>query len=183
MTPTHPANTANPTTPTDPTKRLSALAALFGADGPPDLDDISGPVHWSQLSADEAKHAWPQLRSWVEHLAARFPHLDHHVIPSCWWRHNSHVEALAALRDHERVSYALTAPAAAAVEWHRALRDMTAILRNWTSQNGCGASHNHRDRQLRPPTPTEWDHFVHTDIEARRQAAIDTALNPETTGR
>jgi hypothetical protein len=160
-------------------ERRSAFAALFGADGPPDFDDLSGPLHWEDLTPGEAGVAWPELRCWVEHLVVRFSHLDHHVIPACWWRHNGHVEALAALRDHERVSYAETAPATAAVEWHRALRDIEAMLRDWTGQHGCGAAHNDRDRQLRPPGPVEWDQFVRTDLESRQRAAIDAALSTE----
>jgi hypothetical protein len=112
-----------------------------------------------------------------------FPHLDHHVVPACWWRHNGHVEALAALRDHERISYAETAAPTAAVEWHRAVRDIEAMLREWTGQVGCGATHNHRDRQLRPPDHAEWDQFVQADIDRRDQAAIDAALQSEDPAR
>lgn len=165
---------------TDPPEQpLSAFAALFGADGPPDFDDLTGPIHWGELTPGEAGVAWPELRSWVERLVVRFPHLDHHVIPACWWRHNGHVEALAALRDHERVSYAETAPATGAVDWHRAFRDVEAMLREWTGQHGCGATHNDRDRQLRPPTPAEWDQFVRGDLEGRQRAAVDAALSAE----
>jgi len=160
-------------------QQLSAVAALFGTDGPPDFDDHTGPSHWADLTADEAKAAWPELRSWVEHLVTRFPHLDHHVIPACWWRHNGHVEALSALRDHERISYAATAPASAALEWHRALRDIEAMLREWTGEHGCGATHNDRDRRLRPPTPLEWAKFVQADVEDRERTAIDGAFDAE----
>ena len=160
-----------------------ALAALFGADGPPDLEELTGPFHWADLTSAEARAAWPELRSWVEELVTRFPHLDHHVVPACWWRHNSHVEALAALRDHERISYAETASPTAAVDWHRAVRDIEAMLREWTGQIGCGATHNDRDRQLRPPEPAEWDQFVQTDIDRRGQAAVDAALHSEDPGR
>ena len=173
-------DTTNHRPATDPPGQpVSGLAALFGADGPPDFDDVTAPVHWGDLAPGEAAVAWPELRSWVERLVVRFPHLDHHVIPACWWRHNGHVEALAALRDHERMSYAETASLAGAVEWHRALRDVEAMLRDWTGQHGCGAAHNDRDRQLRPPTPAEWDQFVRADVEGRRRAAVDAALSTE----
>jgi hypothetical protein len=165
---------------TDPPERpLSALAALFGADGPPDFEDLTGPLHWGALTPCEARAAWRELRSWVEGLVTRFAHLDHHVIPACWWRHNSHVEALAALRDHERLSYAETAPATGAVEWHRALRDVEAMLRDWTGQHGCGATHNDRDRRLRPPATAEWEQFVVSDLERRRRGAVADALSEE----
>jgi len=105
-------------------ERSSALAKLFETDELLDLDEIAGPFHWPNLSADEAAREWPALRSWVERLMERFPHLDHHVIPRCWFLHNGHVEALVALRDQERVNYGETAPGTAAVDWHRAFRDV-----------------------------------------------------------
>jgi hypothetical protein len=101
-------------------ERSSVLAKLFETDELLDLDEIAGPFRWPKLSADEAAREWPALRSWVELLMARFPHLDHHVIPRCWFLHNGHVEALAALRDQERVNYGETAPGTAGVDWHRA---------------------------------------------------------------
>jgi hypothetical protein len=176
-------DTTNPPTEAHPQGRLSALAALFGADGPPDLEEITGPFHWGDLTPREAATAWPELRSWVEDLVARFSSLDHHVIPACWWQHNSHVEALAALRDHERISYAETATATAAVEWLRALRDVTAMLHDWTGQQACATTHIGRDRQLRPPTPDEWERFVVADVERRRDHAVETALADEEVSR
>jgi hypothetical protein len=58
---------------------------------------------------------------------ARF-HIDSRVIPPCWEQHNGMVEALAALRDHERDCYAETAPPSAAVDWLRAFREIEARL-------------------------------------------------------
>jgi hypothetical protein len=67
--------------------------------------------------------------------------LDHHVVPRCWFKHNGHVEALVALRDHERVSFSDTAPATAPLDWLRALRDTAFLLRAWTADLPCGATH------------------------------------------
>ena len=75
-------------------QRVAALAKLFETDGPIDLDEIAGPMYWPDLPPDEAAREWPALRAWVERLMRRFPHLDHHVIPRCWFLHNGHVEAL-----------------------------------------------------------------------------------------
>jgi hypothetical protein len=83
---------------------VSTLGKLFDADGLLDLDEISGPIHWPDLTADEAAREWGALRPWVERLMARISHLDHHVIPHCWFLHNGHVEALSALQDQERVN-------------------------------------------------------------------------------
>ena len=83
-------------------------------------------MYWPDLPPGEAHDEWEALRAWVEQLVVRFAHLDHHVIPRCWFRHNGHVEALVALRDQERVNYSDTAPGSAAVDWHRAFRDIEA---------------------------------------------------------
>ena len=158
-------------------ERSSALAELFETDELLDLDEIAGPFHWPELSADDAAREWPLLRSWVERLMTRFSHLDHHVIPRCWFLHNGHVEALAALRDQERVNYGDTAPGTAGVDWHRAFRDVEARLREWTAQLACGATHAPRIRQVHPTPSGEWTAFVEKDVERRSSRAIGDALN------
>jgi len=159
-------------------ERLSALAELMEADGMLKLDEIAGPTHWSDLSEEEAFREWPKLRSWVEGLMARFSHLDHHVIPRCWFRHNGHVEALCALRDQERVNYGETAPGTAGVDWHRAFRDIEGRLREWTAQLACGATHEPRIRPAHSTTTSgEWDVFVGEDTECRSRRASDDAVS------
>jgi hypothetical protein len=164
-------------------ERVSALAQLYEADGPPDLDEIDGPTFWPDLAPDEAGPEWADLRAWVEALIERFPHLDHHVIPRCWFRHPGHVEALAALRDAERVNYAETAPGTAAVDWHRAFQLIEVRLRDWTGQLACGATHETRARQAHPLDPDEWDQFVNDDLARRDHHAITTALEGGPEGR
>jgi hypothetical protein len=156
--------------------RLSALARLCEADGTFDIDEIAGPLYWTDLSPGEATQEWASLRAWVEQLMVRFSHLDHHAIPRCWFLHNGHVEALAALRDQERINYGETAPGTAAVDWHRAFRDIEARLRDWTGQLACGATHEPRSRQSRAIDPAEWDKFVHHDVSLRDQHAIERAM-------
>jgi len=157
-------------------RRVAALARLFEADAPPGLDDIAAPMYWPDLSLGQADQEWDALRSWVEQLVVRFAQLDHHVIPRCWFRHNGHVEALVALRDQERVNYSDTAPGSAAVEWHRALRDIEARLREWTSQLTCGATHEVRAHQVRSLDSDEWDQFVNEDVNRRDFQAVDSTL-------
>ena len=157
-------------------ERLSALAKLLETNGVLDLDEITGPIHWPDLSADEAAQEWAALRTWVERLTARFSHLDHHVIPRCWFLHNGHVEALSALRDQERVNYGETAPGTAGVDWHRALRDIEARLREWTAQLACGATHEVRTHQVRSLDSDEWDHFVNDDVTDRENKAVNDTL-------
>ena len=87
----------------------------------------------------------PDLRIWVERLADRFS-LDVRVIPPCWEQHNGHVEALAALRDYERASYATDSDARSAVDWLRALREVRMLLMELAALTQCSA-HQHREPQ------------------------------------
>ena len=159
-----------------PSQRWSALAKLSETGELFDMDEIAAPSHWPSLSADEAAREWPALRSWVEKLMARFSHLDHHVIPRCWFLHNGHVEAMAALRDQERVNYGETAPGTAGVDWHRAFKEVEARLREWTGQLACGAVHEVRTRQIRSLGPDQWDHFVKSDVTERKKKAENDTL-------
>lgn len=84
-----------------------------------ELDDLRGPTPWPSLLPDEARQAWADLRDWVEHLVDRFG-LETRAVPPCWCQHNTVVEALSALRDHERISFAPSASPTAAVDWFRA---------------------------------------------------------------
>jgi hypothetical protein len=115
---------------------------------------------------------WDVLRAWVEELVMRFPHLDHHFIPRCWFRHDGHVEALVALRDQERVNYSDSAPGTAALEWHRGFRDIEDRLREWTGQLACGTIHEARTHQVRSVDSDEWDQFVNDDVSRRDNDAV-----------
>lgn len=132
------------------------------------LDEIPGATCWSAISPDDAPAAWEELRAWVDELRQRFAHIDHHVLPACWWRHNEHVEALVALRDHERASFSDTAPATAPLDWFRALRDIAALLRAWTAEQGCGAVHQDPPVRMQPVDEEAWEAFVSGDVERRR---------------
>jgi hypothetical protein len=133
-------------------------------------EDIPAATHWPSLHGEKAVQEWEQLRGWVEQLRHRFEFLDHHVIPYCWWRHNGHVEALAALRDHERVSFAELAPATAPMDWLRALRDTAVMLRSWTADLACGAVHQPPVTQPPECDQDEWQRHVEADVAARPQA-------------
>ncbi|MDA8046710.1 MAG: hypothetical protein M0Z30_15955 [Actinomycetota bacterium] len=140
-----------------------------------ELDAIPVVTHWPSVPAADAETEWKDLHDWVSSLRRRFDHLDHHVIPACWWLHNEHVEALAALRDHERLSFADNAPATAPVDWFKALRDIGTLLRAWTSELACGATH--RDPSPGPDVvdTAGWEAYVAADVERRHQAAIACA--------
>lgn len=140
-----------------------------------EFGDVPAPTHWPSVPASDAAAEWEELTAWVEALQGRFAHLDHHVIPRCWWRHNEHVEALSALRDHERSSFSGTAPATAPLDWHRALRDVASLLKAWTAECGCGASHQDPPVPLRSPERSEWERHVQADVRHRKECEIDQA--------
>jgi hypothetical protein len=104
---------------------------------------LTCPIHLHSLLGDERERVLAGLRPWVDQLIARFT-IEPRVIPACWERHNGAVEALLALRDHERGCYAHTAPPTAGVDWLRALRDVQQILLELNSMTGCTA-HEHRE--------------------------------------
>lgn len=123
----------------EPSETAGLLAQLF-APGAEDFGALAAaaepPLHWPSMPAEDVDAAWPELYGWVAALQQRFPEMVR--LPACWYRHNGLVEALEALRDHERSSYAATAPPTAAVAWHIAFRDIEARLRTWIADLRCG---------------------------------------------
>jgi hypothetical protein len=152
------------------------LGAIVVTGAEDDLVDVPGPTSWPEVPSADAPDEWEDLRSWVGELCRRFPSLDHHVVPRCWWRHNEHVEALVALRDHERSSFAAASPATAPVEWLRALRDVASLQRSWTAELGCGASHRSQPTTPRPVDAEEWARFVANDVVAREAKEVEQAV-------
>jgi hypothetical protein len=115
--------------------QLVALAHGLRNDLVEDAEALPHPIHWPSLTAEEAEQEWDELCRWVHRLCARFPNLTR--VPDCWWQHNDLVEILSALRDYERACFTSTAPATAAVEWHRALRDMEIRMEIWIKRFTC----------------------------------------------
>ena len=133
-----------------------------------EVDESAPPVHWGELTGDEAAREWPALRAWVDELQRRFPHTLR--LPTCWWQHNDLVELLAALRDHERVSYGPSAPATAAIDWHRAFRDTEARAETWIRRLSCSIpGREHSDATA----PEAWQRFVEADVRMRRAGAAE----------
>lgn len=152
----------------------SALVGLL-ADDTGELSALDPPLFWPGIAAEEAVAEWEALHRWVARMVERFD-WDLRTLPRCWYRHNAHVEALAALRDHERASYGDSAPLTAAIEWHRALRDVEGRLREWTSRIGCLARHEPcRFRQV-VVGDDDWASFLADDVTARQDRAIAAAL-------
>jgi hypothetical protein len=110
----------------------------------------------------------------VDQFADRFA-IDARTIPPCWYRHNAMVEALAALRDHERGSYRDSTSRTTAVEWLRAVRDVEALLRESASRTGCTAAEHRPDSRARwSVAEVEWAAFIAHD-QAQRSAILTEA--------
>lgn len=130
--------------------------------------DLPHPTPWATLKPEEVQQEWDKLRGWVEQLRIRYPNAVR--LPDCWWQHNDLVELLAALRDCERGCFAASAPATAAVEWQRALRDMEARMEIWIKRFTCTVP----GRGHEPPVhdgdaPPGWDDFIRRDADRRRR--------------
>lgn len=126
------------------------------------------PLHWPTVSATVALREWPELIAWVEELRVRYEvFADHKLIPVCWFRHQSLVGALQALKDHERVAYSSEAPGTAGVDWHRALRDIEALLKHW--DDGPLVCSKQHEVQADPYEESDWEEFVANDIAKRRR--------------
>jgi hypothetical protein len=135
---------------------------------------LDPPLHWPTITPMAAEREWPELRRWVDELRQRYPGVDSYVVPACWYEHASLVVALQALKDHERVAYATTSPASAGTDWHRAFRDLAALLRQFTADLRCGHGPEYVD-------PATFDDFAVGDIARRRRRAATVALGrPET---
>jgi hypothetical protein len=134
-----------------------------------DDEKAEAPLHWPSLAALAAQQQWPELRRWVEALRVRYKGLDSYVVPACWYEHESLVMALQALKDHERVAYAKSSPASSGTDWHRAYRDMTVLLRQFSADLRCG--HGPESAEERA-----FEMFVLDDIAHRRRKAATVAL-------
>ncbi len=131
--------------------------------------EANGPLHWPSLTPFVAERKWPELAEWVAALRQRYRGLDSYVVPACWYEHESLVVALQALKDHERASYDVASPASSATDWHRAFRDVTALLRQFTADLRCGHGPEYGDVEL-------FGMFVANDIARRRRHAATVAL-------
>jgi len=158
----------------DEDKGAAAMARLFAADGPPDLDEglFAGPLYWPEIPATDIEQEFRELRAWVQELIERFEHLDHKAIPPCWWRHNGHVEALQALRDHERMSYAESSPAQAATSWHREFQFIESRLREWTTYYGCDQDHKEGTRRPRLVDEQAWNDHMRNERQRREHREL-----------
>lgn len=114
---------------------------MFGMD--------AAPVHWPSLTPAESAEQLAALSAWVRALVRRFS-IEPRIVPPCWNRHPGMVEALSALRDHERGAFTDDAPPGAAVDFLRAVRDIECFLAEQAAKTQCSAGMH------RPPMLQEW---------------------------
>jgi hypothetical protein len=142
-------------------------AALGGAEFP-------RPVGWSTLSAAERRTELRRLWPWVSELVRTWP-VSRDVVPPCWYRHESLIRILSALRDAYLTAYHATQAASAAADWMQVWDATEERLRRWVARAGCKSSEHHPDRIQRWVTdPTEcavtareFETFVEADYEQR----------------
>lgn len=115
----------------------------------------TGPLHVPSLTATEHEQVMPELVVWVDRLVDRFA-IDGRTIPPCWERHSPMVEALAALRDYERGSFADDADPRSGVDWLRAVREIRSQLADFAALTQFTAN-QHRDPPPRVPVPRHGD--------------------------
>lgn len=164
-----------------PASSPSSVVEIFGADDEFDDHTVANaaPLYWPSLGGNEAGTEWTLLYEWVTLLQDRFRGMVR--LPACWYRHNDLVEALSALRDHERASYADTAKPISAVAWHTAFRDIEARLRVWIAELRCGGDPDYHDPSVHAPTtpvvntPAEFEAWIARDKEVRGEAAARAA--------
>jgi hypothetical protein len=146
--------------------------------------EVMGPVHWPTLTPVDAEREWPALRAWADQQRERYPQdLDGHVVPNCWYAHESHVMALQALRDYERVAFDPSSSASGAVDWHRAYRDIVAVLRTLTANLRCTATEHFPSRPVPSIDEAAFAQCVAADIARRRREAVERALGDKGTDR
>lgn len=135
-----------------------------------------GPTHWPSLLPDESRAAWAELRGWVESLVDRFG-LETRVVPPCWYRHNTLVESLSALRDYERICFTPSASPTGAVDWFRALREIEHRMREACARTQCSVNEHRADPARAWMTDqAPWQTFVEADLYIREKRVIDESL-------
>ena len=138
---------------------------------------LAGPVHWPSLTESELPQALADLREWVEQLVDRFA-IEIRVIPPCWYRHHGMVEALSALRDHERMSFSDHGSPTGAVDWLRAFREIELRLMDLAARTQCSVQ-EHRADAARLWRTNEHDWSVHLGLAAGVASSLAAPLEDQ----
>jgi hypothetical protein len=142
-------------------------AALGGGEFP-------RPVDWSTLPAAERRTELRRLWPWVSELVRTWP-VSRDVVPPCWYRHESLIRILSALRDAHLTAFHATQAASAAADWMQVWDATEERLRRWVARAGCKSAEHHPDRIQRwviepaeaAATARRFEAFVRADYEQR----------------
>jgi hypothetical protein len=126
------------------------------------------------MSPDVAAREWPELLDWVEGLRGRYEAFDEKILPPCWYQHQCYVSALQSLRDFERVAYANNAPGSAGVDWHRALRDIEALITRWSAGPVACVGGHKASKRAGPVDDDVFAKFLTLDLARRRDSRRPT---------
>jgi hypothetical protein len=146
-------------------------------------DEFPRPVDWSTLTAAERRTELCRLRPWVAELVRIWP-VSRDVVPPCWYRHESLIRVLSALRDAYLTAFHATQAASAAADWMQVWDATEERLRRWVSRSGCKSGEHHPDRIQRwvtdPDAATaaaaEFDRFVEDDLGRRSAEELRDAI-------
>lgn len=138
--------------------RVDELAGAEPAAPPP-----NPPVHWPELSAEQARLEWDRLASWVAEVLGPWYRITRGQLPDCWALHPRAVLTLSWLRTAYTAAYTATSRPDAAAEWHsRWLPAALAQIEAAIPEQWCRPDthlvydpQNRRNRASRPPEPHE----------------------------
>ena len=154
------------------------ISAALGA------GEFPRPVDWSALSAADRQEEMRRLWPWVAELVRTWP-VSRDVVPPCWFRHESLIRILSALRDAYLTAYHATQAASAAADWMLVWDATEERLRRWVSRSGCKSGEHHPDRIQRwvveeveaSATKDAFEAYVAADFERRSAEELD-AVDP-----
>lgn len=126
-----------------------------------DETDVSHPVNWRTLTAEDAEYEWPALNERVDWLRHDFG-LPASIIPPYWHRHPELVWELSALHLHWLGAYDPAQHASAPIRWLADFHAAQQRLREWVALSGTRLD---RDR---PTRQTAWPGEAPRPVEAER---------------
>ena len=97
-------------------------------------------VNWRELSDDQARQVWIDLRSWVEWFTLRYE-ISVSEVPNCWWKHGRLVEELSAMRAAHHALFSAEDAGLGPIGWHERLVIARSRLKDASSGLGCVSGH------------------------------------------
>jgi hypothetical protein len=146
--------------------------------------DVPHPVDWSGMAATARREELLRLWPWVLELAEAWP-VSSDLVPPCWYRHESLIRILSALRDAFLTAYGSSHPASAAADWMHVWDATEQRLRHWVRVTGCN-SQRHRpdpiqrwvgDEKFSAEAKAAFDEFVDDEFQRRSAAEVRDTMD------